>query len=739
MSLLPQLPSRRRGRLLALGALLALACGAVRAGGNAEVVCASPIVTDPSCTQGQIVDIAWSPPAIPVRWWMNGDGARSNTGQGGDPLDPAAVLSEVRAAFNGWEAVPETAIDFTFMGTTAEIDPGLDNTNLVVWSDTLLGTSTLAITQWAVLTVDIVVSSAVRDLDGDGQEDLDRGIYPDGTRLRAGTIVDADVILNSGAFDWSLDPDPTPDICDIRAVALHEAGHFHGLSHSAVLREPATMFAYFDTASSRQQEAARSLEWDDIAASARTYPVAGAGPSGVLSGRVVRSNNAGVVGAQVSAIDVATGRTVEAVFSNSGQKVGGGGAGAYRLDRLPPGTYRIAVDYLRRNGHFLSGWRWLNSEDTGYNVTVSQATLDPFVVSPELLSPVEGSGDDLSPSSAVSLAAGEQRALSNLIANTSFPAAPSGTTQLQLGDDTIIERIPIAFPFSFFGVPFTEFAAYANGYITFGTDLDLQFHEDGGNFFDLPRVAGLMRDLDPGFDQLGSGGPDGYVRLTSTTAETTWLALPEKVPARESGTTTPVPFGASTFTIGFDATGRIWIEYQRVSAPFGIAGLAAGNGFAGVREKFDFGRPRLVFENRPTLENAVPLSGLRVEFAPHAAGGYVASSPHWSAPEVAPPGGVGGLTIEHFELTRLAWPSAGTPRYNVYRGRAASLPGGVTPDAGSCIATAQGTQAFDVEEPARGEAFYYLVTAVREFGIEGSLGRNSAGQERLNAVPCRVR
>jgi len=65
--------------------------------------------------------------------------------------------------------------------------------------------------------------------------------------------------------------------------------------------------------------------------------------------------------------------------------------------------------------------------------------------------------------------------------------------------------------------------------------------------------------------------------------------------------------------------------------------------------------------------------------------------------------------------------------------------GGAYTAADSCWFTAEEPLAYDVEAPQRGRVFYYLVTSVREFGIESTLGRNSAGVARLNAVPCRAR
>jgi hypothetical protein len=748
-------PPRARGKAATRAALcIGVACAAASppaaAGGNLELVCGSPILSNPTCAAGQIVDRAWAPGATPVRWWINDQGARSNTEHGGSPLTIEQIVREVQAAFGdaqlGWEAVPESAIRFRYMGTTGDSEPGVDNRNLVLWSDTGLGGSTLAITIVASLAIDVIVTDSIRDLNGDGVQDLDPALYPSNTRLNAGTIIDADIVLNSGAFDWALVPDSTPDICDLRAVALHEVGHFQGLSHSAVLNPPATMFPFFDTASAAQQQEARTLEWDDIVPSMRAYPVAGVGPTGSISGKVVRGTSTGVVGAQVSAVELATGRTVEAVFSNSSAKVGGGGAGTYKLDRLPPGTYLISVDYLRRAGHAEGGWRWLNAERIDYNETVKLANFDPRDLSPELLSTTdtENNNDDLSAALQVTLSAGQQRTLSNLFVNYVSPLAPAGASQLYLSDDTIVTHVPISFPFSFFGVPYTKFAAYANGYITFcrdcETDLDLLFDESGANFFALPRVAGLLRDLDPGADSSGNGGRDVYVRLGPSLIEVIWLAVPEKVSPYETGLAAPTPFGANTFTIGFDNTGKVWMDYQRLSSPYGIAGLASGTALVGVAERFDFGRPRPGFPERPTLEEATSISGVRVEFIPHALGGYTARSAQWTAPEAAPPGAPDGLRAEGgAEVTYLRWPDAGTPRYHLYRGRIAELRAGAGyTTAGSCFATLEQEQALDIAAPPPGDAFYYLVTAVREFGIEGSLGKNSLGAERPNAVPCRI-
>ncbi len=713
------------------------------AGGNIEVECVAPFLPNPTCQQGEIVDVAWYSGAIPLRWWMNEMGVRGNNTHGAIPLSPDNALAELEAAFAAWETAPETAIRFQSMGVTSTAGAALDGENVLFWSDTVLGSSTLATTFWFIFQADwpVTDSSSSRDLNGDGVEDLDRSIYPSGIVLPAGTIFEADVAFNSGDFDWSLLPDPFRGISDIRAVAVHEAGHVHGLSHSMVMRDPATMFPFFDTTSFGQQQAARTLEWDDVSASARAYPVDGAGPTGVLQGRVVTSGGAGIVGAQVAAIDLDSGRELEAVFTQAAQKVGGAGAGAYRLDRLPAGHYLISVDYLRRQGQSNRGWRWQDAQRVFYTTTLKHSNIDPADVAPELLSVVENSADDRQEALVVELGDGAQIFLPDLIANTQFPDAPPGFMQLNMDNDGIVTGIPIEFGFSFFGVPYNEFAPYANGHLTFGATLDLSFDEEGSGFLGLPRVSGLFRELDPSADGLGAGagGPDVYVKLEADRAEVLWLSVPEEVPGIETGSPEPTPHGANTFSIGFDSSGKVWLQYQKVGTPLAIAGLSAGDGIRGVMQRYRFGRPRPFDPDRPTLEDAAKLSGIRIDFTPHALGGYVSSSPQWQAPEGAPGGAVGLLIAEGSKTTRLSWPDASVPRYHLYRGRIEDLAGtGDYTDASSCFMSVDRMEALDTGDPGPGRIFYYLVTAVREFGIEGPLGRDSSGAERINDVPCRL-
>ncbi|MCZ6778823.1 MAG: hypothetical protein O7F16_07615, partial [Acidobacteria bacterium] len=444
----------------------------------------------------------------------------------------------------------------------------------------------------------------------------------------------------------------------------------------------------------------------------------------------------------VSAIDRNTGREAVAVFTSSGLEPSGDPAGTYRLEGLPAGSYMISVHYLRRAEHSMNtGWRWADATQTDYNATVNMANLDPVLVAPELLSNSESAADDLSAPLVIDLADGEEVILPDLVANTDFPDAPAESVQLNMGNNGLITGIPIGFSFPFYGTSYTQFVAYANGYLSLGVGFEdpITFDESGSRFFNLPRISALMRELDPSADGLGAGqgGPDIYVMLGATSVETIWLSIPEEVPGAQTGSDSPTPSGANTFSIGFDNAGHIWLEYRKIASPFGIGGLASGVGQIGVKEKFDFGRPRIVDANRATLENALRLSGVRIDFVPNINGSYVVSSPQWVAPEVAPPEGVGRLEAQGGQETQLSWPATGDAGYHVYRGSIADLSAtGTYTAAGTCFRAVTAPETLDAMSPAGGEAFYYIVTSVREFGIEGPLGHNDLGIERPNAFPC---
>jgi len=78
-------------------------------------------------------------------------------------------------------------------------------------------------------------------------------------------------------------------------------------------------------------------------------------------------------------------------------------------------------------------------------------------------------------------------------------------------------------------------------------------------------------------------------------------------------------------------------------------------------------------------------------------------------------------------------PEPHSTSYNVYRG---VLPMSAPPSYGSCLESGLvGPVYEDTQVPTSNAGFFYLVTGVKD-GVEGSLGFDSAGDQRPNVAPC---
>ncbi|MBO1255648.1 matrixin family metalloprotease [Alteromonas sp. 5E99-2] len=153
------------------------------------------------------------------------------------------------------------------------------------------------------------------DIDNDGDIEFPAGFYA------AGTIMDNDVQFSETVLWSTLADDDTS--ADIQAIAVHEFGHSHGLSHAGINVISAqdgtgsTMFPFIDTGDSVAEAATRTLHEDDIAWSSFTYPegsesegIAALQPGdqafdkvyAVLTGSVTNSSGGPVLGASVLAI-----------------------------------------------------------------------------------------------------------------------------------------------------------------------------------------------------------------------------------------------------------------------------------------------------------------------------------------------------------------------------------------------------------------------------------------------------
>jgi hypothetical protein len=161
-----------------------------------------------------------------------------------------------------------------------------------------------------------------------------------------GAFKAADIFINS-IFPWSVAPNGDPARWDVESIMVHEVGHLLGLGHSAIGETSGSSGArtilgkravMFPIAFARGSIADRSLEADDIAGITEIYGTAEADRElGAISGRVTLSG-AGVFGAHVTAMNIATGDIVGNFTLNS--------AGDFVIAGLSPGLYVVRAEPL---------------------------------------------------------------------------------------------------------------------------------------------------------------------------------------------------------------------------------------------------------------------------------------------------------------------------------------------------------------------------------------------------------
>lgn len=312
----------RRLRHAVAVTLLLAAGGLASGGGNTQF-------RNPS-NPTQVFNKLWDDRRSPIPWVMSSDGLP------GSGISNAALVAELTAAFDAWEGIATSRLDFRYdgevpyqgTGLDGPFGPGIDGRNLVTFTDPdlVFPPGVLAVAITTAFPQDTVITAANSDLDGDGTPDLPEGTYP------AGRIFDGDIAFNSskpwatgGAFGT----------IDVRAVALHEIGHFFGLAHSMV--RDAVMWPFL----SPDIGAARTLKVDDVAYASHYYPSEPAYSStfGSIQGRVVDGfSNTTVLGAHVYASNPADGTV----------RVGGytGDDGRYTLPGLVPGSYVVSIEPL---------------------------------------------------------------------------------------------------------------------------------------------------------------------------------------------------------------------------------------------------------------------------------------------------------------------------------------------------------------------------------------------------------
>ena len=255
---------------------------------------------------GRAVTLKWR--QIPVRYFVS---ARSAV--------PGVAVADFEAAvaraFARWEAVPTASIAYSYGGLTVA-HPGEDD-----------GTSTLGFENHPELDRVLASTSFVID-------------------EANGTLLESDIFFNA-SFDWSVAAAGETGRYDVESIALHEIGHFSGLSHSAlgetelragggrrVLGAEAVMFPIAFAAGSIS---GRTLRADDIAGISDIYPTGDFSQTGSVSGRVTK-NGQGLYGAHIVAFDPATGDLVGG-FSLTAR-------GEFSIGGLSPGPKVIRVEPL---------------------------------------------------------------------------------------------------------------------------------------------------------------------------------------------------------------------------------------------------------------------------------------------------------------------------------------------------------------------------------------------------------
>ena len=253
----------------------------------------------------QLVRIHWDERTIPVQYRVN-------------ELDPipnplgAPVITQTQAtgafsdAMESWNDIRTSYVEMEIAGTVASAQPaGFDFVNELTFR-TAAGFNAIAVSPSTSLTADANFTAGL-DIDGDGDADVASGIaiatdvdadgdveFPEGF-YPAGTILDNDVSFNAAGLRFTVDAaaaDTNTSSVDLEAIAVHELGHSHGLSHVLIDQisrhdgDGSTMFPFIDTGDPAAELGQRGLHEDDIATSSLFYPegTATSGPAALQHG-----------------------------------------------------------------------------------------------------------------------------------------------------------------------------------------------------------------------------------------------------------------------------------------------------------------------------------------------------------------------------------------------------------------------------------------------------------------------
>jgi predicted Zn-dependent protease len=234
-----------------------------------------------------------------IRYYLASDGySTTNT---------AAELNIVRAALGQWQAISNTVIKFEEAGlVNPPVDVNTsDNTNIIYW---VKGTT--------------LVNGGHSDISGA------LGVAFTSFTSTSNELLQADIVFNGDLYQWFTDFfSPNSPGIFVESIALHELGHFLGISHSPL--GSATMFFVGNSGVNVQD----GLSSDDIAAMRYLYATNPAS-FGAIKGSVT-VNGTPVVGAMVVAQDSTGSNDFVGTFTWTN--------GNYAIYAIPPATYRLRV------------------------------------------------------------------------------------------------------------------------------------------------------------------------------------------------------------------------------------------------------------------------------------------------------------------------------------------------------------------------------------------------------------